>query len=69
MQFLNSSTAKISGTLSGKTSRISIDGTTTETTPTPEEAKTQVDKILDIVGMSILTTGMTRTITQEAQND
>ena len=65
MEFINTNTAKITGTISGSTDKISIDGTT-GTKPTPENAKTQIDKILNIVGKSILTTKMTRTIAQEA---
>lgn len=65
MQFSDTMTAKITATLTGTTNRITFDGTTAET-PTPENAKAQIDKILDVVGKSVTTAKMTRTITQEA---
>lgn len=65
MQFVGRGTAKITGKLTGSTSSVSISGVTADST-TPENAKTQIDKILDVVGQSIVTAGMTRTITEEA---
>jgi len=67
MVFTDKLNAKFSGKISGTTSKITIDGATTAST-TPENAKAQIDKILNIVGKAIDTTGMTRTITQEATN-
>lgn len=66
MQFTTTNTAKITATLTGTTNRITFDGTTS-TQPTPESAKAQIDKILDIIGESVTTTKMTRSITQEAE--
>ena len=65
MQFVGRGTAKITGKLTGTTSSVSISGVTANST-TPENAKAQIDKFLDIVGQSISTSGMTRTITEEA---
>jgi len=67
MIFTDKITAKFSGKITGSTEKITIDGATVAST-TPENAKAQIDKILDIVGKAIDTTGMTRTITQEATN-
>ena len=47
---------------------ISVGGVTTGVT-TPENAKTQLDKILGIAGKSVLTDGMTRIRTEEANNN
>lgn len=65
MVFTTKKTAKFSGKITDSTEKITIDGLTTSDT-TPENAKTQIDKILNIVNKKIDTTGMTRTITQEA---
>ena len=67
MQFSDTNTAKITATLTGTTNRITFDGTTSQK-PTPENAKAQIDKILDIISQSVTTTKMTRTITQEAND-
>lgn len=67
MQFTDTQTAKITATIAGTTNRITFDGTT-GTKPTPEYAKAQIDKIFDIVGKSVLTTKMSRTVVQEAVN-
>lgn len=47
---------------------VSIGGITTGTT-TVENAKAQLDKILGIVGKSVLVDGMTRIRTEEATNN
>lgn len=65
MVFADKSSAKIQAQLSGSTSTISIDGVTSGST-TPENAKAQIDKILAIVGKSVVTTKMKQIITKEA---
>ena len=65
MEFEDKQTAKISAQLVGMTNRITIDGTTGDK-PTPENAATQINKLLDIVGQSVSPIKMTRTVTQEA---
>lgn len=68
MVFTDKFTAKFSGKITGSTESITIDGATATAT-TPENAKAQIDKILNIVGKAIDTAKMTRTITQEATNE
>ena len=65
MTFTNRNVAKLTAKYSDSQSTISFQGVTTAST-TPENAKAQIDKILAIVGKSVTTTGMTRTIVQEA---
>lgn len=68
MIFADPITAKFSGKITGATEKITIDGATARAT-TPENAKAQIDKMLGIVNKAIDTTGMTRTITQEATSE
>lgn len=65
MTFEALTTTKITAKFSDSTNSIAIGGVTAGTT-TPENAKTQIDKITGIFGRSVTTTGMKRTITQEA---
>lgn len=65
MVFTAKSFAKIQAMLTGSTSTLTIDGVTSGET-TPENAKAQIDKILDIVGKSVVTTKMKQIITREA---
>lgn len=65
MTFTNRNVAKLTAKYSDSQSTISFQGVTTAST-TPENAKAQIDKILAIVGKSVITNGMTRTIVQEA---
>ena len=65
MTFESVTTTRITAKYTGATTSISMNGITAGET-TPENAKTQIDKILDIVSKSVTTTGMIRTITQEA---
>lgn len=65
MTFESLTTTKITAKFTGATTSISMAGITAAAT-TPENAKAQIDKILDVIGKSVTTTGMTRTITQEA---
>lgn len=66
MQFSDTMTAKITATITGTTNRITFEGTTNDTTPTPENAQAQINKILGIIDESVSTTKMTRTVVQEA---
>ena len=65
MVFTTIQTAKITAMLTGTTNTLTIDGVTSGET-TPENAKTQIDKILNIVGKSVVTTKMKQIITREA---
>ena len=65
MQFTSRNAAKITAKVTGSTEKVSFDGTTTANV-TPESAKTQIDKIMHVVNKTVNTSGMTRTIIQEA---
>lgn len=65
MIFQDQPTVKVTSKISGTTNKISMTGITANAF-TPEEAQTQLNKILDIIGISVLTSGMTRTRTEEA---
>lgn len=66
MQFQTKSTATLSSVIGGGINRrISFSGVTTEEI-TPENAKTQIDRVMAIVNLSVLTTGMTRSLVEEA---
>lgn len=58
--------AKITATVDGSTDRIAVYGVTPDEALTPAEAKTQLDKVLDIVGKSVKVPGMARNIYEEA---
>ncbi len=68
MVFVEKEFAKLQAQLSGSTSTITIDGITSGAT-TPENAKEQVDKILNIVGKSVVTAKMKQIITKEATSE
>lgn len=65
MVFEEKNYVKVTAAITGSTSRITTDGITAQAF-TPEEAKTQLDKFLNIVGKSVNTTGMVRTRSEEA---
>lgn len=65
MVFAEREYAKIQAYLSGSTNTITIDGVTSGAT-TPENAKAQVDKILGVVGRSVVTSKMKQIVTKEA---
>ena len=65
MTFENIQTTKITARYTDSENKITFNGVTAAAT-TPENAKSQIDKILGIVDQSVTTTKMTRTITQEA---
>lgn len=69
MTFANTATVKISAYLGTTTNRITLDGITNDDTLTPENAATQINKILKIADQSVSATGMIKTITQEAVNN
>jgi len=66
MVFSTKESAKIQAQLSGATNTITIDGVTSGET-TPENAQAQINKILNIVGKSVVTTKMRHIITKEAE--
>ena len=63
--FENKPTAKIQAQLSGSTSSITIDGVTAAASLTAENSVTQINKVLDVVGKSIVKPGIKRIIVQE----
>ena len=65
MTFQDTQTVKINAGITGSTNTISINGITSQAF-TPETAKTQIDKFLDIVGISVKTNKMKRIRTEEA---
>ena len=65
MQFTSKNAAKITAKITGETSKVYFDGVTTATI-TPENAKAQIDKIMQTVSKTVDTAGMTRTLTEEA---
>ena len=67
--FVTKPTAKITAQLSDSTADISIAGVTTADTLTAENAVTQINKVLDIVGQSIVQSGMKRILTQEVSSN
>lgn len=66
MVFTEKPTAKLQAQITGTTSTVTLDGITPSNTLTPENAKAQADKILDIVGKACETTGMKQIIVREA---
>ena len=65
MVFTDKESAKIQAQFSGSTNTITIDGVTSGET-TPENAQEQINKILNIVGKSVVATKMKQIITREA---
>lgn len=65
MVFTTKEYAKIQAQFSDSTNTITIDGVTSGDT-TPENAKAQIDKILNIVGRAVATTKMKQIVTKEA---
>lgn len=65
MHFVGRGSAKLTAKVTGSTKTISLDGVTPNNT-TPENAKAQADKLLDIVNKSVQTSGMTRSVIEEA---
>lgn len=65
MTFEDRPFVKVSAPVQGTTGTISIDGITAQPF-TPEEAKTNLDILLNIVGKIVLTKNMKRIRTEEA---
>ena len=61
--------AKIQAQLSGTTTTTTIDGVTAAASLTAENSVTQINKVLDVVGKSIVKTGIKRIIVQEEATD
>lgn len=68
MVFADKEYAKIQAMLSGSVNLITIDGVTSGTI-TPENAQAQINKILNVVGKSVVTTKMKQIITREAADE
>ena len=65
MAFVRKPVAKIQANLTGTTTTITVDGITAASTLNETTAATEINKVLDVVGKSIVTTGMKRIITEE----
>ena len=63
--FVSKPTAKIQAQLTGTTSTVIIDGVTAADSLTADNSVTQINKVLDVVGKSVVKTGIKRIITQE----
>ncbi|MBR0060566.1 MAG: hypothetical protein IJP68_03710 [Selenomonadaceae bacterium] len=63
--FVSKPTAKIQATYSGSTSTVTIDGVTAAASLTAENSVTQINKVLDVVGKSVVKSGIKRIIVQE----
>ena len=63
--FVSNPTAKIQAQLSGSTETITLAGITAADTLTAENSVTQMNKVLDVVGKTVVKTGIKRIITQE----
>lgn len=66
--FVNKPTANIKANLTGSSGYINIGGVHTGT-DTTENAAAQINKVLAVVGKSVSADKMTRTITQEGDDD
>ena len=62
-------TAKIQAQLSGSTSTTTIDGVTAAASLTAENSVTQINKVLAVVGKSVVKAGIKRIIIQEEANE
>lgn len=69
MAFVTKPVAKIVANLSDNSSTITVDGITADDTLTETTATTEINKVLDIVGKEITSTGMKRILTQEVSNN
>lgn len=68
MVFQDKPVVRVTSYLTGSTNTISIDGITAQSF-TPEEAKSNLDVLLDIIGESVQTNKMKRIRTEEAVNN
>lgn len=68
MVFADKEYAKIQAMLSGSVNLITIDGVTSGTI-TPENAQAQINKILNVVGKSVVKTKMKQIIAREAADE
>lgn len=64
--FVTKPTVTITASVANTTSKIALSGITSNREITPDTAKTQIDKLLNVVGKSVITAGMLRTQTEEA---
>ena len=67
--FTTNPVAKIQAKLSGSTDTINIDGITAADSLTAESSVTEINKVLDVVGKSIVQTGIKRILTQEVSSN
>ena len=64
--FQDKPTCTITSYFTGSTNKIALSGINPSDTITPSEAATEINKFLEIVGKSVTTTKMERSIKQEA---
>lgn len=69
MAFVTKPVAKIQANLTGTTTSIVVDGITAADTLDETTATTEINKVLDVVGKEITSTGMKRILTQEVSNN
>ena len=69
MAFVTKPVAKIQANLSDNFSTITVDGITADDTLTETTATTEINKVLDIVGKAVTSTGMKRILTQEVSTN
>lgn len=67
--FENKPVAKIQAQYSDSTSTVTIDGVTAAASLTAENSVTQINKVLDVVGKSVVKTGIKRIIVQEEASE
>ncbi len=67
--FQSKPTAKIQAQFSGSSSTVNIDGVTAADSLTAENSVTQINKVLDVVGKSVVKTGIKRIIVQEEASE
>lgn len=67
--FQTKPTAKIEAQLSGSNSTVTLNGITSAASLTAENSVTQINKVLDVVGKSVVKTGIKRIIVQEEASE
>ena len=67
--FASKPTVTVAAYETGTNQKLSISGITSDLSVTPDTAATQINKFLDIVGRSVGTLKMERTVKQEAAEE
>lgn len=69
MAFVTKPVAKIQARLSDSDTTITLDGITAANSLDETIATTEINKVLDVVGKSVVSSGMKRILTQEVGNN